>query len=744
MEKEPAICQWCKARCNVLVHIEDQHLHRITLNSTLGERTTGAQRTSCYRRTFAAEWFYHPQRLKFPLKRRGKRGEGKWDLISWDRAFDEIAEHLAKIKRSLGSESIAIKKGDAWTQDEYSTRFMSILGSPNYVGPSPICEGPRANVSRMVLGWYPAFSISPYTRCIVLLGCNTFVGRPQTHKVMLEAIRKGGKLIVIDPRRTESAKMADIWLQLRPGTDTYLLMAMIRIIIEEGIFNKKFVEKWCHGFEKLSKWVKKFTLKKAEEVTWVPTTDIREAAIMYANHRPGAFVEGMGVEQQSNAVSNIHARCILAGITGNLDIQGGDELPGPQEMYITDREIELTDALSQEQKDKQIGTDQYKLHGWPLQTELEKLVSRVWCTRADHAIWYLGQGHAPTLYRAVVTEKPYPIKALISGPSNPMVSQSNTRQVYQAIKKLDLYVAIDLFKTPSTALADYVLPAASWLEKSQVFSFLGYGRNLTASAAALPAAILGEYDRRDEYQIWRSLGIRMGQEQYWPWKSSEELLDERLKQTGYTFKQLAREKTGKVIKPPVYNQYKKTGFATPTGRVELYSTLLEKFNYNPLPVYQEEPETPISQPELAREYPFILLNGARREEYIHSTWRQVSSIRKRYPFPVVEIHHQTGKNLGISDGQWVWIETQKGRIMQKCRFFDGIDPRVVHADFDWWYPEMPEEEPSLYGVWISNINMLTEDSADYCGTEMGSWPLRCNLCRIYAVQSHEIPENLRT
>ena len=718
-------------------------MRRLTLDNTLGDRTTGAQRTPCYRRVSAVEWFYHPQRLKFPLKRTGKKGEGKWELIGWDQVLDEIAGQIAEIRTRNGPEAIALTKGDAWTQDEYSTRFMSLLGSPNYVGPSPICEGPRTNVSRVVMGWYPAFSVSPQTRCIVLLGCNTFVGRPQTHKVMLEAIRKGAKLIVIDPRRTESTAMADIWLQLRPGTDTYLLMAMIRIIIEEGIYDKEFVEKWCHGFSRLEKWVQQFTLEKAEEITWVPSNTIRKAAIMYANTKPGAFVEGMGVEQQANAVSIIHARCILAAITGNLDVQGGDELPGPQEHYISDREIELTDALSEEQKHKQIGTDRYKLHGWPLQTELEKLVWRTWHTRADQAIWYLGQGHGPTLYRAVITGKPYSIKALINGPSNPMVSQSNTRQVYQALKKLDLHVVIDLYKTPSTALADYVLPAASWLEKPQVFSFLGYGRSLTGSASALPPAILGEYDRRDEYQFWRSLGVRMGQKAHWSWESSEELLDDRLKGIGYTFEELSRERIGEIIKPPAYKQYEKTGFATPTGKVELYATLLEKFNYNPLPVYQEEPETPISQPELAREYPLMLLNGARREEYMHSTWRQISSIRKRYPFPVVEIHPQTCKELGILDGQWVWIETRRGRIMQKCRFFDGLDPRVVHADFDWWYPEMPEEEPSLYGVWISNVNVITEDRLEYCGAEMGSWPLRCSLCKIYAAQSHEVPEELK-
>ncbi len=626
-EKRQGTCQWCKGRCQVLAHIKDRRLLRLTLDNSLGERCSGAQRVKCYRRAAAVEWLYHPNRPKFPLKRSGPRGAGGWQTVSWEQAMDEIAERLSAIGKQYRPEAVGLLSGDNWAQFEYGTRFMNLWGSPNYVGPSPICMGPRANVARAVTGWYPAFSITPATRCIVLLGCNTFVSRPIVYGNGNQAIQNGAKLLVIDPRRTETAAAADLWLQLRPGTDVFLLMAMIRCIIKENLYDHDFVRRWCHGFDELQARVERFTPEEAEKVTWVPAQLICEAARLYALTKPAAFVEGMGVEQQANAVAAIHARWILAALTGNIDVAGGEELPGPHSLYLSEREMELTDLLPAAQKEKQIGTDRYKFHGWPLQTELEDLTYRTWGSRAEPPVWYLGQGHAPSLYQAILTGQPYPVRALFAVGANPMVSQADTRRVYAALKELDLFVVMDTFKTPSGALADYVLPAASWLEKPQAYSYLGLARTLSASPAIMPAVVPGEYDRRDEYGFWRGLGRRLGQAEHWTWESSEEMLDDRFQALGLKFQEFARRRGKQVLNPPHYKQYEKIGFATPTGKVELYSTLLKKFGYDPLPDYREEPVTPVSQPELAKEFPLILINGARRLEYMHSDWRQISIIR---------------------------------------------------------------------------------------------------------------------
>lgn len=742
-EQRPGICQWCKGRCHLLAHVKDQRLLRLTLDHSQGGRCGGAQRVGCLRRAAGAQWFHHPQRLSFPLKRTGGRGEARWRTITWEQALDEVAERLTAIGGKFGTEAVGLLSGDNWAQFEYGTRFMNLWGSPNYVGPSPICMGPRVNVARAVVGWYPAFSVSPQTRCLVLLGCNTYVGRPIVYEAGRAALENGAKLIVIDPRRTETAVQAHLWLKPRPGTDTFLLMAMVRVIIEEGLYDRNFVEKWCHGFDRLKQKAKEFTLREAEKVTWVPAGLIRKAARLYATTRPGAIVEGMGVEQQAGAVSTIHARWILAALAGNIDVQGGDELPGPHPNYVSEREMELSDLLSPGQKAKQIGADRHRFHGWPLQAELDRLARQTWGSTAGPPIWYLGQGHAPSLFTAILTCKPNPIRALFSVGSNPMVSQADTKRVHAALRALDLYVVMDLFPTPSTTLADYVLPAASWLEKPQSYSYLGLGRSLTASQAVMPAVVEGQYHRRDEYQFWRGLGLRLGQAAHWPWETSEEMLDYRFAPLGLKFTDFAKHRVRRILNPPQYRQYERIGFATLSGKVELYSTLLEKFGYDPLPVYREEPCTPLSRPDLATQYPLTLINGGRRMEYMHSAWRQVPLIRRRYPFPQVEVHPQTCRDLGLNQGDWVWIESPRGRILQKCRPFEGIHPKVVHADFDWWYPEAEEAEPSLFGVWLSNVNLLTEDGEDVCGAEMGSWPLRQTLCRLYPARPGEVPEVLK-
>jgi anaerobic selenocysteine-containing dehydrogenase len=197
-----------------------------------------------------------------------------------------------------------------------------------------------------------------------------------------------------------------------------------------------------------------------------------------------------------------------------------------------------------------------------------------------------------------------------------------------------------------------------------------------------------------------------------------------------TFRELMA-KGGVLSSPKEFKRYQKDGFATATGKVELYSKHLEELGYDPLPQFHEPPESPNSQPELVKAYPFILITGGRHQPYYHSEYRQVKSMRKMHPDPIMQIHPKTAGELGIEDGDWVWIESPRGKVKQKCKIFDGIDPRVVHAQHGWWFPEEDGAEPSLHGVWKSNINLLTDDDPDVCNPISGGWPLRAFLCKVY-------------
>ncbi|MBW1937049.1 MAG: molybdopterin-dependent oxidoreductase, partial [Deltaproteobacteria bacterium] len=627
----------------------------------------------CPRRRNVIEYFYHPARLNYPLKRSGARGENKWQKITWEQAFEEIASRMKEIIAKHGPEAIATTSGTGRTHDEIRQRFFNLLGSPNHVGAGAICYGPMCAVSHMLFGWRG--------------------GGPRYWDVFWQAARKarrenGAKIIVVDPRKTDAVRHADLWLQIRPGTDCALALAMINHIIQKGLYDKSFVEKWCHGFDQLKERAAEYPIEKAAKITWLRKEDIVQAAEWYATLKPGATNHGMGIEHQPGSIETLHAHYILSALSGNIEEKGGDIFPTPYPGIIHEQEIAAHDRLSEEQVNKTLGIERFRLlsrKGFDL---IQANVARLWGKEANNRTSYECFAHAPSVYRAALTGKPYPVRGIITLSSNPMVTQPNTKLVYEALKSLDLYVVVDFFMTPSAQLADYVLPATTYLERPWLWTYSG----VVGSERAMPKTVPGEYDRRDDYDFWRGLGLELGQEADWPWETLEALYDYRLAPVGLTFQQFMAQ-GGYLSVPKEYKRYQKVGFATPTGKVELYSTILEKLGYDPLPQFKEPPETPFSQPQLAEKYPLILITGGRVQPYYHSEHRQVASLRKMHPDPIVQINSETAKNLGISDGDWVWIESPRGKIRQKCRLFDGIDPRVVHVEHGWWFPEEDGAEP---------------------------------------------------
>jgi anaerobic selenocysteine-containing dehydrogenase len=209
----------------------------------------------------------------------------------------------------------------------------------------------------------------------------------------------------------------------------------------------------------------------------------------------------------------------------------------------------------------------------------------------------------------------------------------------------------------------------------------------------------------------------------------EELYDYQLKPLGYTWEEFVSKVR---YDDPLagYKRYERSGFATPSGKVEIYSSILEELGYDPLPEYREPAESIISTPELAKEYPLTLITGGRFRPMFHSEHRQIESLRRMHPDPIVQINPEAGLEYGIADGDWMWIETRLGRTKAKAKLYPGIDLKVVHAEHGWWFPEMPEEEPCLHGAWESNVNILTDDDLEKCDPMVGGWQLRHLLCRI--------------
>jgi anaerobic selenocysteine-containing dehydrogenase len=329
------------------------------------------------------------------------------------------------------------------------------------------------------------------------------------------------------------------------------------------------------------------------------------------------------------------------------------------------------------------------------------------------------------VWDAIMTGKPYPVKALQIHGSNTLVTRANSKDIYKAMMQVEFMVVADFFLTPTAELADIFLPAATYLEFNYIGGHVGrhgyiWPRNQIVQ--------IGEC--WSDHKMFLELGKRMGQ----PWHDTiEEEYDDILGPAGLSWDMI---KDMPYYKEPMkYRKYETKGFSTPTKKVELYSTSMETWGYDPLPKFRELPESPVSQPELAKKYPYILSTGARTPLYWNAEGRQSSWIREIQPDPLADLNPETGKKHGIKDGDWMWIETLRGRIRQRARFNMGVDPRVIIIPQGWWYPEIKTPD---HGWEISNANVLTDNNPATYDVALGSTNLRANLCKIYAVKKEEL------
>jgi anaerobic selenocysteine-containing dehydrogenase len=701
----------------------------------------------CERSKAFIEHLYHEDRMNYPLKRIGERGEGKWERVSWDHALDEIAEKLGKIRKETGAETVASIGGTGrGFSEHFKVRFMNLFGSPNHASAGQWCSVVSRQIEAAVHGAGVGRAVRSPCKCAVIWGGNPAESMACIYWSMVKAKKHGTKFIVIDPKYSETAsRLANRWCRLRPGTDSALALAWMNVIIEENLFDKHFVETWCHGFEELRERVKQYPPKRVSEITWVPEEEIIETARLYATSKPACIIWGVRSDMQGRNVTSItQAKSILRAITGNLDVVGGDMLAGPCEMANYGALFEHMEMLPPAQREKQLGADKHKLWCFPGYELVQKVAKPYWYGKGLSS-GFLPGCHAPDIWTAILEGKPYQVRALICGASNPIVAYPNTKRVYKALRsaRLELLVVAEQWLTPTAMLADYVFPITNWLEHRQVYTQTFQGSGSVASVGERVVEPL--YERRTDYDLYRELGLRLGQKGYWRSSLDEEwdwCLEPLLKHFKMKSSAEFARKQRWWIPPIVERRYqtidpatgKPKGFATPTGKVELFCTTLEKLGYDPLPSYEEPAETPVSRPDLVKKYPFILITGARFRPLHHSEHRQIRSLRKLYPNPTVEINPDTARRLGIGEGDWVVIETPRGKIKQKAKLTSRIPVRVIEAQHGWWFPEEIAEDPILYKVFEMNVNVLTPDEEEYCDAPTGAVTFGPLLCRVYPMK----------
>ncbi len=588
------------------------------------------------------------------------------------------------------------------------------------------------------------------TKGIFVAGTNPSESWTYSWPAFVAGLEAGTKMLCIDPRFSETARLSEKWLAIRPGTDAALFMAMINVLIEEDLYDHDFVEKWTFGFDKLKERAKQYTPEKAAEITWIPAEKIREAARFIAKNSPCTFPFAYAIESSGrNSLSNVRAKYMMPALTGNIDIEGGEYLHAkPKFLGGTMAMHDIAASADVDQMMKQVGLDKYRA----LNFTIAPLINQA----ADAKGYWTGGAHSsgtrgpnfPTFTDTMVSEKPYPIKAMISGEVGPMRNYPNIKKVYEGLKKLELFVYIECAQmTPEAMIADYVLPGTSQFERNSGYATVSCQGEIEFEIAgdrAVASKIPGLWDLRDDSIIYRDLAVAtLGNEKVdkvWPWKTLEEFQDIFYEPAGWTRKQVIEEWKGVPPYEPKFKKYEEIdpetgqirGFGTPEGKVAFYSTILEQLDYDPLPYYQECAWTPISAPDIAKDFPLIMCSGARFQEAHHGELRHISLMRHLRPFPRVKMHPLTARNMGIGDGEWVYIETPVGRCMQQVRYDFGVNPKVVSPEHGWWRPELPGEEPFLHGWTDWNIDVTIPNDAEQLSPELGAWCFKAALAKVYS------------
>ena len=671
------ICALCTNHCGMDVQVQDG---KITKVSGMQEHPF---HSLCVKPYALQELVYSEERVTTPLVKRN----GSFIEIPWEDAFDIITDKLTKIKNQHGAKAIVPFTGNGFAQRSNGRvirRFADLLGTPNFLSGGWMCFSSRVMAFTLTVGGFPHPDFVPENKCMILWGKNPPESLASEKKQIEEGLKRGMKLIVIDPRATPLAQKADIHAQIRPGTDCALALGILNVVISDGCYDKEFVANWTVGFDRLVDHVKEYSPEKVEKITWIPAETIRKITRLYASNSPAGISTGISLDHSSNGIQCMRAIGVLMAISGNLEIPGGNLIHRGFNL----KHMNFPEKIS---KDTPIGAD------FPLFTKVRGLQS------------------GTRLTGSILTEKPYPIKALLVLGGNPLVTWPNTNKVRRAFEKLDFLLVQDMFMTDTAKMAHLFLPATSDLETEDLRE--GYFDHECLPLIAKSNKVIEPLGKcMEDWKIWAEVGRRMGFAGYFPWKSDVEFLTDLLAPTKISYEDLQRNPGGIYYNLKTYRSYLNGGFKTVSKKVEIYSETMAQFGYDPLPTFHEPFESPVSKPDIADEYPLILITGARTECYAHSRFRNIPSLRKLYPEPLVDIHPQTAQGLGVKDGDMVRVESLRGSIQVKAKLTEVVHPRIVSVTHGW------SNETG------GNINCLTDDQA--VDPVSGYPEFRSLLCRV--------------
>jgi len=648
------MCDICTPgpHCGVDAYVKDGRI--IKLEGTKGFPSNDGK--LCARGAAGRQYVYRSDRITRPMRRVGPRGSSEFEPISWEEAFAETAKGLNAVKEQYGAASAAFICGYTKWFRPFLHRLAYSFGSPNYLTESSGCYWSGVMANRSIFGVTTAPDLMN-TKLYVAWGSNPPIHAFPLARNLIALKKRGGKIIVIDSRNTQSVQMlADLVLRPRLGTDGYLAHAMARVIIESGLHDEAFIKKYVHGFEQYKQYAMGFDLASAEKVTGVPAEDIRTAALMFAETDPSLISPGTGITQRKNGFNNYRAIMSLMAITGRFD-RMGTILPNAYETTFCGSnggfksfEEEFIDSVRPKNARQTVGLEQF-----PLFRDM------------------MDEGQGMTLASQILSEKPYPIKAAFcTGVNNRMYPDS--KQYLRALESLDFIASTELFWTDICKISDIVMPVCTSYERAEIKCYAGKFINYT-SPAIEP---LGE--SKTDVEVFSGLAKSL--------ELSDKLLESGydacaryiLSPSGIKDWEAFRTSDGPIPIPNaqkyIVGSYLEGALKTPTGKIELFSQLIASYkrpDLNPLPIYIDScDDAPQS------EFDFVMCAGARLPNTIHSRLHEVSWTRLLRPKASVDINPIDADRLGISQEDEVVISTPVNSISLAANITETASPGELH------------------------------------------------------------------
>ena len=783
-------CALCTAHCATITTVENGRVVRLDPDP---DHPNGG--VMCIKGRAAPELLYHPDRLNYPLRRTRPKGDGDpgWERISWEEALDDISKRLLAIREHYGSRAVALAKGtrsgtSVDDAERWLGRFLNSFGSPNWVSTTHVCNWHKDTGFSYTFGVNLPTPDLARSNAFLLWGHNPSSTSLILAHDIVAARARGMKIVAVDPRRVGIASQADILLQVRPGADGALALALIHALIEEGWYDASFVRQWTNGalllrgdtgaalteadlrdsghpnryavwdettghlviydpasgsfegdrvrpmlfaekevrdkngttiscqtaFQALAKLASLYAPERSATITRVSAEKAWKTAHLLAHNRPVSMYMWNGVGQHTNATQTSRAIAALYALLGDIDQPGGNVVfPKAPVNDVSGKEF-----LAKEMAAQRIGRAEKPL-GPPAKP---------------------GNCAAYDFFTAVLEERPYPVKALLNFGSNTVMSTGDSRRAREAFCALEFAVATELFMTPTAELCDYVLPATSFLEMANLTTGFDHRAQGKSHLQYRPQVVQPLAERRSDTWMIFELAKRLGfGGRFWDGDVEAGYAYE-LAPTGLTLEQLKKSPGG--ITVPVTPQYKKyaksdekgtpQGFATSCRKIELYSHTFAAHGYPPLPDYEEPAMSPLSQPDLATQYPLVLTN-AKFTTFIHSQQRALPALRKSSPEPTAELHPETAEAYEIKNKEWMIVESPKGAIRVRAHVTERILPGVVCCQHGWWQECGELKLPGYNPYTEQGANPSVLIGSDLADPVSGSLPHRSYLCRVRPV-----------